>query len=1263
MKKLFKKFIPAKLWVILSIIKNNPDYIKRVIWTIKNSGFYEALDKTKDRLSQNSVSKFQTNKISTNNTYILKNPANIDNSLSIAIAVHVYYMDRIKQIMEYIKNIPYKHTLYFTVCEESKSKLNHILKKYSLADYQVIVVENSGYDILPFLKILPLLTEQNHDLVCKIHTKKGAANLEKHISGIDDVWFKTLMDSVLGSKDLVKKINFAFKLDKRLGMIGPASLYKSAQKLMYGNEVYTTDILLNKLSYDTDPAKDWGFFAGSMFWARLEVFKPLIQNQKINKLLNDPIDMKTGRYASVFHGMERVFGKLPFLQCMKTGLTYHLDIKNKSSAIQILDTKIIYSPVGIGMTLQNEHALEKNYNRLKDHTLFDKNFYLEHSATCKKINMDPLLHFLRYGVYQNEMPNENLSPFTFWSVNKKYLINRINPLNALTSIRNIQNTVVNMPENMNNIMAYIKKTNLFDKKHYLKENQDVANSGINPLLHYCKLGYKEGRNPSPEFDTFWYESEYLNQCMGPVNPLLHYILSGKKNGFKTKPSYNNQKFISMRSVSVATLGWKARATSSFNKVSVSKELKQHPKRITLFAAYDPDGIIDESVLIFVKELSKYSDVYFLSDSNLQNSELKTITPFVKGAWGIRHENYDFGSYMRLAKYFVGWETIEKYDELLFVNDSSYLISSLEPVFNKMDKKNVSWWGMQATKGMYATKDKKSNCFKNKISLDKVKNKILKDYFKEDQFDFHIGSYFLVFRKNIIKDKNFQNFINNISRQKNKKNVILKYEIGLTKYLLSHKYNFDTYMDFLYPFHPVYTTVVYEMIEDGFPLFKRFFLTENHYKQKKLYKWKEKLLKFHPDLNLKPIEDNLYRMADASKLYKNLDIENNDIKLLSNYKLKRLDKSSVVNKNWWVFPVCAYNHNFDDNARAVFEEVKNNENIKKIVLYRKKHININGKNIELIPLYSRKAQEYLLKSGIIFIKHSPNINIPFQLNHRKHKFINLWHGIPLKRIGAASLDTQNDLNSLINIHKKCYCTISASDIDRLAMSAAFYPLTYHDIWLTGLPRHDFILKKEKKLPEAFQNDLNKISDILNGRKLILYTPTFRNSQKDGYYKFTKDEKESLYRYLEKSNTVLGIREHMADTARSYGSELTHPQIFNAGNNIFKTIEVLYRKADLLITDYSSCFIDFMLTNKPMISFAYDYDNYKEKERGTFYDLEYVFPGDICIRFDELLNSLNKHFQNDFKSDDPLYIYKKQIFYKYTDHENAKRVINMVKEIRG
>ncbi len=343
-------------------------------------------------------------------------------------------------------------------------------------------------------------------------------------------------------------------------------------------------------------------------------------------------------------------------------------------------------------------------------------------------------------------------------------------------------------------------------------------------------------------------------------------------------------------------------------------------------------------------------------------------------------------------------------------------------------------------------------------------------------------------------------------------------------------------------------------------------------------------------------------------------------------------------------------------------MKNDTTIKKVVLFRSKNIYVDGENIELLPLHSRKAQEYLLKSFAIFVKHSPIINIPFPLDYKKHKFINLWHGIPLKRIGVASLDTQDKLDDTINNHnRKCHCTIAASDIDRLAMTATFYPLTYNDVWLTGLPRHDFILREEDRLPKSLRFDLSKIDSILNGRKFILYAPTFRNAQKDAYYNFTQEKKNALYKYLEENNIVLGIREHMADTAYSYSSELIHPNIFNAGNNVFETIEPLYRRASLLITDYSSCFIDFMLTDKPMISFAYDYENYKENERGTFYDLDFVFPGDICRNLFEVLDTLQKYHKNNYTTMDNLYSIKKQIFHKYSDDRNSKRVVDLVKEI--
>ncbi len=783
--------------------------------------------------------------------------------------------------------------------------------------------------------------------------------------------------------------------------------------------------------------------------------------------------------------------------------------------------------------------------------------------------------------------------------------------------------------------TFIQNSNLFDKNDYLSEYEDLKEKSVDPLWHYSNYGWKENRLPSVNFDVFWYQEEYLQDYISPVNPVLHYEIIGKQKGYKTKPVFKG-------------LG---------KKVSIAK----NPKRICLFAAYDKDGVVDESVLILIKELSKYSDVYFLSDSNVPKDELKKLKPYTKGAWGYRHGEYDFGSYKRLASEHVGWETVESYDELLFVNDSSYLISPLDKVFKKMDKKKTSWWGMQATKGMYATKDKESNQFKTKIPMSDIKERYLDEYLNEDVFDFHIGSYFLVFRKNIIKDKKFQNIINGITKQRNKKTLILKYEFGLAKYLIADQYDFETYMDDLYPFHPIYTDEIYKMIKNGYPLFKRFFITENHYKQEKLYTWKEKLLALHPELDIEPIESNIVRAGDATKLYQNLDIEKNGQELLTNDEFLELDKKSIVDKNVWIFPVCGFNHNLDDNTRAVYNKVKDDEKIKKVILYRSKFIHVEGKNVEKFPLHSREGQEALLQSSVIFIKHTVWRNTFFPIDTKKHKCINLWHGIPLKRIGYASRDLQGILDKLKIEHQKCISAIASSSIDRMAMASTFYPLTYNDIWVTGLPRHDFIMRKEKKLPFDMLEEMNSLRTELKGRKLILFAPTFRNDSDDGYYDYSAKEKKQLYKLLKDNNAVLGIREHMADSTNSYSNELRSKDIIDLSSAKFPNIEILYRLADILITDYSSCFIDFMLTGKPMLSFAYDLDNYSEEERGFFYDIDMVFPGKICKDFDSLHKNLGKLLVDPVANRDTYYDFKRRIFFDYVDDQNSKRLVDKVKEI--
>lgn len=725
-------------------------------------------------------------------------------------------------------------------------------------------------------------------------------------------------------------------------------------------------------------------------------------------------------------------------------------------------------------------------------------------------------------------------------------------------------------------------------------------------------------------------------------------------------------------------------------------MNMNKRRICLFAGYDQDGIIDTYVIDYIKELSHYCDVYYLADSDIEQYELDKLKPYAVNAWANRHGEYDFGSYSRLVQYYVGWETVESYDELLFVNDSCYLLSSLKDVFNEMSSRNIDFWGMQATKGIGKTKNKTENKFKNKISMSKVIKEKLDDYEKESFYDFHIGSYFLAFSNDVIKSDVFKSFISSIRKEKSKLNIIRKYEIGLTRLMINNGFTIDTYMKHLYPFHPVFTNTHFDMIENGFPLFKRYFLTQNHYHIPDLYQWEGKLSRMLPDLDPQPIKDNLYRVCTKDALNKNLYIKyggrnKNDyfrgiinkiglINAISNIK-KMYRLSSKIRKirtvllasnpifrfkdlitkkdpNIWVFPVCAYDSTLSGNDLAIFEEVKNDSKIKKIILYRNKHINLSGINVEKYHISSREAKSALLQSGVVFIKHGVLANTLKPLNGRLRKIICLWHGIPLKRIGCASRDFQNRLKLAYRIHKDFYSVICSSEIDRMAMASAYVPLTFEQVWLTGLPRTDFMVKRPQELPEFIQQEIIQLENRLQGKRLIFFCPTFKNGQDGAYYQFSSEEVESLKKWLDENNAILGIREHMASRGACYANYLSKLKPLDLSAKYYENIEAIYHVADLLITDYSSAYIDFMVTNKPVISFAYDKESYLNEERGLFYDFESAVPGPICETFDQLLTSLDVFIERGQLIESSKYRQVVSMFYKYLDGKNASRVVDKI-----
>lgn len=397
--------------------------------------------------------------------------------------------------------------------------------------------------------------------------------------------------------------------------------------------------------------------------------------------------------------------------------------------------------------------------------------------------------------------------------------------------------------------------------------------------------------------------------------------------------------------------------------------------------------------------------------------------------------------------------------------------------------------------------------------------------------------------------------------------------------------------------------------------------------------------------------------------------NFDIKAGIQWRLKRIENicykhfqkfilfvDNKINKsaNIWAFPVCYLNHQLFDNARPIFEKLRNENQILKIVLYRSERPNLKGKNVKLIKLYSISGIYYLLKSKVVFVRHCVKQDIGFSINNDKRLVVNLWHGLPLKKIGV-----QNIPNSITGIDQ-LNAIISCAPTDKKIMRDSFIYANDNNVWLTGFPRNDVLMAKEETLwPEA-KKEIDLIKSRLNGRKLILFAPTYRASWESwsnsgNFYKFNENELQKLSQIAKENNAVIGIRTHLRE-------ERTVIEAFKGlevivFNDIVETGLVL-KMTDILITDYSSLAFDFLLTGRPLLSFAFDYELYKQG-RGFLYTLEQVFPSEICYEFDTLLAELNNIFSKD--NINHLAVKHTQItnfFHTYQDSEATNRVIQKI-----
>lgn len=372
----------------------------------------------------------------------------------------------------------------------------------------------------------------------------------------------------------------------------------------------------------------------------------------------------------------------------------------------------------------------------------------------------------------------------------------------------------------------------------------------------------------------------------------------------------------------------------------------------------------------------------------------------------------------------------------------------------------------------------------------------------------------------------------------------------------------------------------------------------------------------------------------------------------------LDRVVPVRDDFWCFCTWdGYPHTLD-NPRAVFEEIKDDPSIRKVVLQKESSAPAaqEGESVQFVAAETLKGAYYLARCRVVVIGYAlfGMSSYSERLNSSRHHVIQLWHGVPLKRIGRFFPD-----EGFWEDETKHYsATVCSSEQDRDVMARAFAPIPRDRVWRTGLPRNSLLLKDATQLPADYREHLGSLDQVLDGRRLVLYAPTWRESP-ESLYSFSGEELSAIEDVLSKHEAVFGIRghpnvrEHEAYSARSGTQAIVSV-------NDFPDPNVLLRRTDVLITDYSSIYIDFLLLDRPILHFAYDLEDYR-RERGFLYDPGSAFGGPRFEDFVSLLNHLETVLSDPDRDRDQRRR-ARQIFHEHPD-EAASEVVKRVRGLVG
>lgn len=353
-------------------------------------------------------------------------------------------------------------------------------------------------------------------------------------------------------------------------------------------------------------------------------------------------------------------------------------------------------------------------------------------------------------------------------------------------------------------------------------------------------------------------------------------------------------------------------------------------------------------------------------------------------------------------------------------------------------------------------------------------------------------------------------------------------------------------------------------------------------------------------------------------------------------------------------------NYFDNSKYLFEYMRLKNDFNSILftphkaLYKQLQEKFPG---EVVYAWSFKGFILFLRSKHVIISYgiSAAAFAPYYLHTKCKNIIYLGHGTPMKKMGLQTA-VWRKYGKQKQIQGYSYM-VGSSPLEQIIHAAGFN-MDMNDIWVTGLPRNDYLTD-----PEHLNTDLLLKNPFLD-RKIILYAPTWREEgHKTHFFPFEDFNADQLSKFLEEEDAYILVRGHKEDIKRK-SVQKTHDffsieRVIKADQDRFADVYDLLPYVDILVTDYSSLWIDYLLLDRPVVFLPYDLEEYSQY-KGFFINFDENSPGAKSESQKEFITHLKRYF------DQPLTHAKwrkkiRDMYHTYQDNGSCERVYNEIRKL--